>query len=460
MLERQVDLPRILLAAVSSGTGKTTLCCGLLALLKKRGFAPCAFKCGPDYIDPMFHREVLGLPSRNLDLFFSSEDQVRLLLSRHGAGHGIAVLEGVMGLYDGVGGTQRASSYHLALATKTPVVLVMDARGSALTLAAVIKGLANFREKHVVGGVILNRCTKALFQFLRPMIEGETEIPVLGYLPWLPDCGLESRHLGLVMPQEIPTIQKKLDGISDILEETLDVEALFTLAGSAPPLPWTPQPEDVSPKNMLVAVAWDEAFSFYYPDNLEELTRCGAQLAFFSPLHDTALPQETVGVYLGGGYPELWTQMLSENTAIREEIRVCGKAGMPILAECGGFLYLQRELEDKAGKSWPMVGLLPGRGTATSGLRRFGYVTLTVEKDTQYLKIGEQLPGHEFHRWDCTENGEDCVAHRPSNGVEYPCIVARENLFAGFPHLYLPTLPEFSQRFMAACREYKEGRTT
>ena len=453
----KTTVPRLMLAAPASGSGKTTVSCGLLRAAQRRGLAPCAFKCGPDYIDPMFHRAVLGLPSRNLDLFFSGEAEVRGRLASAVSGRGLAVLEGVMGLYDGIGNTDGASSWRLARATDTPVLLVVRPQGTALTLAALVKGLQTFRAQSQIGGVLLNGCTQRMAGLLAPAIQGETGLPVLGFLPVVPQAELPSRHLGLFTPGEIRDLQGKLDRLADQLEETADLEGIFALARSAPPLEGAPLlPAEEDPEGPVVAVARDEAFCFYYEDNLDELRRAGARLAFFSPTEDRGLPPGSCGLYLGGGYPELHARALSGNAPMREAVRRAVEGGMPALAECGGFLYLQKTLEDPEGSAWPMAGALGGAGVKTPRLQRFGYVTLTARGDTPYLRQGETIAAHEFHRWDCTRNGDLCRAERPSGGEGWDCMAARENLLAGFPHLYFPSNPQFAPRFVSACRRYRE----
>ena len=453
----KTTVPRLMLAAPASGSGKTTVSCGLLRAAQRRGLAPCAFKCGPDYIDPMFHRAVLGLPSRNLDLFFSGEAEVRGRLASAASGRGLAVLEGVMGLYDGIGNTDGASSWRLARATDTPVLLVVRPQGTALTLAALVKGLQTFRAQSQIGGVLLNGCTQRMAGLLAPAIQGETGLPVLGFLPVVPQAELPSRHLGLFTPGEIRDLQGKLDRLADQLEETADLEGIFALARSAPPLEGAPlPPAEEDPEGPVVAVARDEAFCFYYEDNLDELRRAGARLAFFSPTEDRGLPPGSCGLYLGGGYPELHARALSGNAPMREAVRRAVEGGMPALAECGGFLYLQKTLEDPEGSAWPMAGALGGAGVKTPRLQRFGYVTLTARGDTPYLRQGETIAAHEFHRWDCTRNGDLCRAERPSGRAGWDCMTGRENLLAGFPHLYFPSNPQFAPRFVSACRRYRE----
>lgn len=449
-------IPRLLLAAPASGSGKTTLTCALLRVLERRGLSPCAFKCGPDYIDPMFHRSVLGLPSRNLDLFFSTPDEVRRNLARGARGRGAAVIEGVMGYYDGVGGGERASSWHLAQVTQTPTILVAEPKGSALTLAAVLQGLARFREPSHVRGVLLNGTTPAMAARLSRDIQRETGLPVLGCLPRMPECAIPSRHLGLYTPGEIVDLGARVDKLADALEQYADVDGLLAIARSAPYLEVPEEPEETVASAGVLAVAWDEAFCFYYQENLELLERSGLKIVKFSPLTDQKLPDGTCGLYLGGGYPELYAKQFSENVSMRAALREAAAADLPILAECGGFLYLQKNLEDPEGIAWPMAGVLEGSGFQTGRLQRFGYVTLSSKENSAYLRTGETLAAHEFHRWDCTQNGESCLAQKPESEKSWNCMLCNGNLLAGFPHLYLPSCPQVARRFADACRRWKE----
>lgn len=361
-----------------------------------------------------------------------------------------------MGYYDGVGGGERASSWHVAQVTQTPTILVAEPKGSALTLAAVLQGLARFRQPSQVAGVLLNGTTPAMAARLSQDIQRETGLPMLGCLPRLPECSIPSRHLGLYTPGEIQDLGERVEKLADALEQYADVDRLLELAQSAPPLEIPEEQEALEVPAGILAVAWDEAFCFYYQENLELLKRCGLAIVKFSPLSDKQLPEGTCGVYLGGGYPELYAQMLSENVSMRKALREAAEADMPILAECGGFLYLQQTLEDSQGKAWPMAGILEGAGYRTGQLQRFGYVTLHSQEDSAYLRSGETVAAHEFHRWDCTRNGQACLAQKPESEKHWNCMISKGNLFAGFPHLYLPSCPQVARRFSDACRRWKE----
>lgn len=444
---------QFLLAAPRSGSGKTTMTCALLMALKRRGCAPCAFKSGPDYIDPMFHRAVLGVESRNLDLFFSAPETVRALYARGAAGHGAAVCEGAMGFYDGLGGvSDRASAWHLADTLGLPVLLVVEPKGQSLTLAAELKGLVNFRTPSHIAGILLNNCTTRMHALLAPMLEEETGLPVLGFLPKLPEAVIGSRHLGLYTAAEVENLQQKLALLADAAEEHIDWPRLLALCEKEPPaLPVQPE---TPPARVRIAVAQDEAFCFTYAETLEAFRDAGAEVVFFSPLRDTALPENIGGLYLPGGYPELHARELSENTSLLREIKQKIESGLPTAAECGGFLYLGQSLTDAEGQSWPMAGVLPGEAKDAGRLVRFGYAALSADSDSLLFRAGESFPIHEFHHWDSTANGTALAAKKPVGGAEWRCGFINEHFYAGFPHLYWAGTP-LPQRFAAAAENYR-----
>ena len=444
---------QFLLAAPRSGSGKTTMTCALLMALKRRGHAPCAFKSGPDYIDPMFHRAVLGVESRSLDLFFSAPETVRTLYARGAAGHGAAVCEGAMGFYDGLGGvSDRASAWHLADTLGLPVLLVVEPKGQSLTLAAELKGLDSFRTPSHIAGILLNNCTARMHALLAPMLEKETGLPVLGFLPKLPEAVIGSRHLGLYTAAEVENLQQKLALLADAAEEHIDWPRLLALCEKEPPaLPMQPE---TPPARVRIAVAQDEAFCFTYAETLEAFRDAGAEVVFFSPLRDTALPENIGGLYLPGGYPELHARELSENTSLLREIKRKIESGLPTAAECGGFLYLGQSLTDAEGQSWPMVGVLPGEAKDAGRLVRFGYAALSADSDSMLFRAGESFPIHEFHHWDSTANGTALAAKKPVGGAAWRCGSVNEHFYAGFPHLYWAGTP-LPQRFAAAAENYR-----
>lgn len=449
---------RLLIAAPASGSGKTAVTCALLAALRKRGLNPCAFKCGPDYIDPMFHRSVLGVESRNLDLFLSDEETLRKQFAAAAAGHGAALCEGVMGLYDGVGGvTDRASAWHVAGTLELPVILVIRPKGSSLTLAAQIKGLLRFREDSGVGGILLNDCPPALCRSLAPMLERETGVPVLGCLPSLPEAKFGSRHLGLYTAAEIQDLTERLDALAEALERHADMDRLLALCEDGrPSVPKAPEAETAG--GVPIAVARDEAFCFLYPETLEALEGAGASIVFFSPLRDKALPAGACGLYLPGGYPELYAGALSANREMRASIRNAVEESMPTVAECGGFLYLGRTLRDEHGAEHPMAGVLPGSGFPAGKPVRFGYGTLRAGSDSLLFRKGESVPVHEFHYWDSTENGRDLRMEKPLSGRGWDCGFVSESLYAAFPHLYFAGTLRLAERLTEAAWSYAERK--
>ena len=444
---------QFLLAAPRSGSGKTTMTCALLMALKRRGCAPCAFKSGPDYIDPMFHRAVLGVESRNLDLFFSAPETVRTLYARGAAGHGAAVCEGAMGFYDGLGGvSDRASAWHLADTLGLPVLLVVEPKGQSLTLAAELKGLNSFRTPSHIAGILLNNCTARMHALLAPMLEKETGLPVLGFLPKLPEAVIGTRHLGLYTAAEVENLQQKLALLADAAEEHIDWPRLLALCEKEPPaLPVEPE---TPPARVRIAVAQDEAFCFTYAETLEAFRDAGAEVVFFSPLRDTALPGNIGGLYLPGGYPELHARELSGNTSLLREIKRKIESGLPTAAECGGFLYLGQSLTDAEGQSWPMAGVLPGEAKDAGRLVRFGYAALSADSDSLLFRAGESFPIHEFHHWDSAANGTALAAKKPVGAAAWRCGFVNEHFYAGFPHLYWAGTP-LPQRFAAAAENYR-----
>ena len=464
----QVNTPRVMFAAMRSGSGKTTVTCGVLAALKKQNIKVQAYKCGPDYIDPMFHRTVLGIDTGNLDTFFAGADAIGRILARDTKDAELIVMEGVMGYYDGVGGTTTmASSYELSKVTKTPVVLIVDAKGASVTLAATLRGIMEYKKDSRIAGVILNRVSPMFYSRLKQVIETECGIPVLGYLPEDATFAVPSRHLGLLQPDEMQKQRDWVETVAEAARKTINIDRIFEIAAQAEMLQ-IQKPADVRqetvdmqdesantscghaeekdncefPAGYRIGVARDAAFSFYYRENLRMLEDMGAELVYFSPLVDAHVPKVDALIF-GGGYPELYAKQLYDNRSMRASVRQALESGMPCHAECGGFLYLGKSLADAEGNVYEMVDFLDGAGFRTERLQRFGYVELAPQ-DAGVFAVNTVLRGHEFHYWDSTDCGDACLAWKPlSKQKTYPCMVKKKGTFAGFPHLYYSGAEEF-----------------
>ncbi|WP_087066082.1 cobyrinate a,c-diamide synthase [Intestinibacillus massiliensis] len=455
------ELPRLLIGGVGSGCGKTTVTSAILQAFCNRNFIPAAFKCGPDYIDPMFHTRVIGAACRNLDLFLCDESTVRSLLAHNSQNAPLALIEGVMGFYDGVGGSSDwASAADLANKTDTPAVLVLSVKGKSLSLAAELQGFLSFRE-NTIAGVILNCVSKAMYPFYRDIIEEHTGLHVYGHLPTEKRAAIESRHLGLVTADEISDLQERLNVLADLAEECIDLDGLIRLAHTAPPFYYEALLRELAcTAPVRIAVAQDSAFCFYYQDSLELLEELGAELVPFSPLEDRALPAGISGVYIGGGYPELYAGRLSENDSIRADLRRQITNGLPTLAECGGFMYLHEALDDASGCAFPMVGVIKGVARLQKRLQNFGYVTLTAMQDNLLCRAGDQIRAHEFHYSVSDDNGCAFVAQKPMRAKSWPCIHASASMCAGYPHFHFYANPEFAASFIRRCDAYRKERTT
>ena len=457
-----MKIPRILLAAGSSGSGKTLITCGLLEALVERGLKTASFKCGPDYIDPMFHSRVIGTKSRNLDTFFTGSEVTKYLLTRNARDCEIAVMEGVMGFYDGVAGTTTtASAYDLAKVTDTPVILIVNSRGMSVSLAAYVKGFLEYKKDSHIKGVIFNQMSPMLYPRMKKLLEEELGVAVLGYVPKVEDCVIESRHLGLVLPDEIPELKDRLHKLAGVLEETLDIDRILKLAGEAPDL-LDAKPESVTDfrlsEPVRIGVAEDEAFCFFYADNFRLLGEMGAEIVPFSPMEDKQLPDDLDGLLLYGGYPELNGKKLEQNTTMKDMIREKLKAGMPCMAECGGFMYLHEEMEGMDGNFYQMAGVIPGKAYRTPKLSRFGYVTLTQKKPALGMEDFGEIPAHEFHYFDSENCGGDFHAAKPESKRGWNCIHGTDTMLAGFPHLYYYGNPEVPKAFLKKCLAYKKQR--
>ena len=452
---------RIMIAAPQSGSGKTLITCALLQALKEKNYYLESFKCGPDYIDPMFHKTVLGISSRNLDPFFTEDSISRMLLAKGQDSRDLAVIEGVMGLYDGLGGIrEEASSYALAKATNTPILLTVNARGMGRSLLALLSGFLQYDTAHLIKGVILNQTPSSFASVLAKEIEETFHIPVVASFPVRDDVRIESRHLGLVMPYELEDIQSRLKIASQVLCENANIEQILEIAKSAPKLEYDVKrdiKQKLTEKTIRIGVARDEAFCFYYEDNLDLLKSLGAKLIFFSPLHDDTLPKDLDGILFGGGYPELYLKELEENESMRNSVKSAIENKMPSLAECGGFMYLHDTIFDSEKKPYKMAGVIHACCMKKERLVRFGYLTLNSKTDS-FLQKGETIRGHEFHYYDSEDNGECAIAKKPVGTRSWECVHAGSDHWWGFAHLSYYSNPKFAEKFAEACRSYKTNK--
>ena len=436
---------RFMIAGTSSSCGKTTVTCAVLSALKKRNINVSAFKCGPDYIDTMFHKSVLGIPSHNLDSFFCDDDTLRYILSEYCKD--TSVIEGVMGFYDGNDG----SAHSVSMKTDTPVIIVIDCKGMSDSIGAVMSGFLNYKKPNNIIGFIFNRLPKQLIPFAKSLCDDMKT----GYFGCFPktDIVFESRHLGLVTSDEISGLQISLELLGQTAEEHIKIDKLLgiktenIISVSAPNI----IPEKKAP---VIAAAKDKAFCFIYDENIDLLKKYGCKIEFFSPLTDKRVP-DCDGLILYGGYPELYAQQLSDNISMREDIKNKIASGMPTVAECGGFMYLHDTLTDMNGNIFPMCGVIGGNAYYNKKLTRFGYVNMTSHTDNILTLKNKKIKAHEFHYYE-SENCGDSFTAEKTNGTKWDCIHAVNNLFAGFPHIYFYSDISIAKSFIEKCICYGE----
>lgn len=452
-----MKIPRIVIGGTQSGVGKTTISTGLMAALAKRGKKIQPFKVGPDYIDPSYHTLATKRVSRNLDSWFVDDYTIRELFIRGCQGADLAVVEGVMGFYDGFGALEeRGSTAHIAKTLNAPVILIVNAQKMARSAAAIVKGYQDLDREIQINGIILNNIgSENHFKMVKEAIEFYTQVPVVGFLPKNGDFTLPERHLGLVMAGEQGEIERIFANLVDQIEQSIDLELLMKIAEQALPLEVPEKsifPKGL-PKRIRLGVAKDDAFNFYYQDTLDLLESWGAELIYFSPLKDNCLPPDLDGLYIGGGYPELFAKPLAENQQIRKAIKEAGEAGLPTYAECGGLMYLTREIKDFQGNIFPMVGLLGARAAMQNKREAMGYVNLEVLEDNFLAFQGDVLKGHEFH-WSKLEDTEDDLVYMYSSskrgkskkeGLKY------KNVLASYTHIHFGSQPKLAENFINFC---------
>ena len=455
--------PRILFAGTASGAGKTTITCAFMRAMQKEKVKISAFKCGPDYIDPMFHREVLGVESGNLDCFFQEKEQMQESLRRHTKDVDLAVIEGVMGYYDGIGFGTEASTAQVAALTDTPVILVVDCKGRALSALAEVYGFVHYRpEGRQIRGVLCNRLPQYLWPAAEQQIRNMGLVPV-GYLPEHKEFTLKSRHLGLVTPGEIDGFQEQLDRLADLFVQTVMARTILDIAKEAKDfsaetdnnIKTIEEAELRVPEKekIRIALAQDEAFCFYYRENTEILQKLGCEIVPFSPLRDEKLP-DCDGLILPGGYPELYAENLEKNKLVQKEICDRIENGLPTIAECGGYLYLHERLTNAEGESFRECGLIPAACVYKGFQRQFGYIELTAQKDQLLAKAGDTLKAHEFHYFVSEQTGDAFLAEKPDRSRNWMAAIATDTLYAGFPHIAFSGSPKAAKRFTEAARQY------
>jgi len=458
-----------MVAGTQSGCGKTTLTLGLLAAFRKRGFRIQPFKVGPDFIDPGFHTQLAGVESRNLDGWMLRPSYNRDLFGRLLSNADMALVEGVMGLFDGYDGIgESGSSAEMAKWLGLPVVLVVDARSMARSAAALVYGFSRFDPDLSLAGVIFNRIggERHLEYLKEAMAANVPEIPVLGGIPREDPISIPERHLGLVTADEIRLNPQWQENLVRLVERYVNLDLLLERAEYRhPPEPST---EDAvvsytgTPAPVTVAVARDAAFCFYYPDNLELLSRAGARLHFFSPLAGETLPEECAGLYLGGGYPELFAQTISGHKTLLDSIRRSASLQMPIHAECGGLMVLSRFIDTIEGERYPMLGLLPFGTRMLKRRKALGYTEVVLERPCLLGEPGLKLRGHEFHYSEIVEAahcGFDTAyrLHKRKHTAARPEGYVAGSVLASYIHLHWGSAPEAAVNFVKRCAEYRLG---
>lgn len=453
---------RIILAGTHSGVGKTTITMGIMQALIKRGLVVQPYKVGPDYIDPGFHTALAGRACRNLDSYFFTKDVLLELFSRQAKKADLALIEGVMGLYDGLAENPAlGSTAHVAKILKAPVILIIDASKIAASAGAVVLGYKTFDPDVDLAGCIVNRISgETHYQLVKKSIEEKSGVKVLGYLPKDNSFGLAERHLGLRPAQEV-NVGRIGQRITGAAEKFIDLDALIAIGEKAPPLPLFKSVIFASRpgrKEISIAVARDKSFHFYYQDNLDILEHGGARLRFFSPLKSKSLPAGTSGVYIGGGFPEMCAAKLAANKTLLAELKAKSRAGLPIYAECAGLMYLMKELQTQDGRIFPMTGIFPGRTRLGKRLSLFGYYQASSEAETILGPRGSVCPGHLFH-WSYTTRmpGADVFKLRKRGKVFYDGY-ARDKTVATYLHFHFAANVGLAANFIASCRRYQDGR--
>lgn len=457
-------IPRIVIAGTNSGCGKTTIAIGIMAALNKRGLKVQPYKTGPDYIDTLFHEFVTEHKGRNLDSWLLDIDTLKYVFCNGFVDSEIAVIEGAMGLYDGLGTTDSGSTAHISKLLSAPVILVIDATGMSMSAAATVKGFSEFDKKVNISGIIINNIkSRPQYELLKEIIEKYTDIEVIGFLFRNTDIKIDSRHLGLKSAVEVEDLETKINKVSISLEETLNFERLIEIAMKTEELYYEHKLVDCKKNKfsgLKIGVAYDKSFNFYYNDNIDLLKYMGAEIEFFSPLTDKMLPRDLDGIYIGGGYPEVYGERLAANVTMRKDIIDSAENGMTIYAECGGLMYLTESITDKDNKKYDMVGVFNGNCNMTSRLRRFGYVDCEVTKDCILGSKGTKIKGHEFHySIENIENINTCLSVAKirigKEVVIWESGYMYKNVVASYPHIHFLSNISIAESFLNSCKENK-----
>lgn len=458
MIESALTIPRLMVAATASGAGKTTATVALVAAMRARGLRVAAFKCGPDYLDPTYHERAAAARSHNLDGWMMGRDAVLATFARASRGFDIAIIEGMMGLFDSAAPTSdEGSSAEIAKWLRAPVMLVVDASAMARSVAAIALGYAQFDPGLNLAGLICNRVgSRGHLELLR---QASTRIPVAGGFPAAPDLAFPERHLGLHAANAESLPESSIRDWAGLAAEWLDLDAILAIARSAPALVGVETPAAQNAPDEVrcrLGVALDDAFHFYYEDNLARLRALGAELVNFAPSHDARLP-DVDGLYFGGGYPEALAQRLSENRPMLDAVRAFARSGRPVYAECGGLMYLSEALRTLDGVTWPMAGILPGVAVMSEHLQALGYVEVETRAGSILGPAGIRFRGHQF-RYSTLEDAEPggtverIYSVRPRWGGNAFAEGYRTcNVVGSYVHAHWASNPRCAEEFVAAC---------
>ena len=448
-----MKIPRLVLAGVTSGVGKTSIACAIIYALQKKGFSVQPFKVGPDYIDPMYLSSISKTKALNLDVWLMGTDQLLKSFTAN-SNSDVSVIEGVMGLYDGFkGSSDFASTYHVADITQSPIILVLDASKTSRSIAAIALGFQKFHRRSRISGIILNKIASPKHEKLCREALEKIKIPIVGTIPKNPKLSLESRHLGLVSTQDEQIVQKNIRSVSKTIATFLDIEKIITMTRNLPPLVQAQKLTYKKPTT-TIAVALDKSFNFYYHDNLESLRRNGAQLKFFSPILDKKIPA-CDGLYIGGGFPEILGSNLEKNLSMRKSVKKISEDNLPLYAECGGLMYLTKSI-DYGNKKFQMVGLFDAETNMTNKMK-LNYTKGKISSPSIISDKSHILHGHEFHYSELTSVPSDSkFAYKLETGIGIQNNmdgIIQHNTLASYGHLYFGSF-DYAKVFVKRCTEY------